>query len=79
MHPSDPTYDASKIEDAVLALLGALEFDHGRAWKRYDFDVMDSLHAKGMITNPAGRTESVHLTEAGLRRAKELAGHLFGR
>jgi hypothetical protein len=32
-----------KIEEAVLALLGAFEFENGRIWKRFDFDVMQSL------------------------------------
>lgn len=71
-------YDMTKVEDAVLALLGVFEFDHGRAWKRYDFDTMDSLHGKGLITQPRSRTESVELTEEGMRRAKELAARYFG-
>jgi hypothetical protein len=78
MTPTEPAYDASKIEDAVMALLGAIEFDNGRFWKRYDFDVMDALHAKGLISNPHGRAESVFLTEAGRSRAKALAERLFG-
>lgn len=72
-----PRYDDRKIEDAVLALMGALEFENGRVWKRYDFAIMDALHAKGLISNPVGRAESVHLTEEGLRRSKELADRLF--
>ena len=71
-------YDQGKIERAVLALLGALEFENGRVWKRYDFDVMDSLHEKGYITEPRGRQESVYLTERGLLQAKRLADELFG-
>jgi len=72
-------YDPQKLEDAVLALLGACEFDHGRVWKRHDFGVMDALHAKGYITDPRGRSESVYLTEEGLQRAKQLAARHFGR
>jgi acyl-CoA hydrolase len=71
-------YDEGKIENAVLALLGALEFENGRVWKRYSFDVMDSLHTKGYITDPRGRQESVYLTEQGLQLAKRLADDLFG-
>ena len=71
-------YDEGKIENAVLALLGALEFENGRVWKRYDFGVMDSLHEKGYITNPQGRQESVYLTEQGLLLAKQLADEWFG-
>lgn len=71
-------YDDGKIETAVLALLGALEFENGRVWKRYDFDVMGSLHEKGYITNLHGRQESVQLTEQGLQLAKQLADEWFG-
>jgi hypothetical protein len=35
-------YELRKIEEVVIALLGALEFDNGRVWKRYDFAVMDA-------------------------------------
>lgn len=72
-------YDDQKIEDALLALLGVFEFDNGRAWKRYDFDVMQALADKGLISDPRGRSESVHLTPEGLQRAKALAQTLFGR
>jgi hypothetical protein len=72
-------YDNARIEDTVLALLGAFEFDNGRAWKRFDFDVMEALFAEGLITDPRGRQESVHLTEAGLERAKLLGRTMFGQ
>jgi Domain of unknown function (DUF6429) len=48
-------HDSIKIEEAVLALLGAFEFDNGRAWKRFDFDVMQSLADQGLISDPKGR------------------------
>lgn len=72
-------YDDKKIEDAVLALLGVFEFDNGRVWKRFDFDVMQALAEKGLISDPRGRAESVHLTPDGLMQAKALAQILFGR
>ena len=74
-----PMYDKQKIEDAVLALLGAFEFENGRAWKRFDFEVMASLADQGLISEPRGRAESVHLTPDGMVRAKALAQQLFGR
>ncbi len=55
------------------------ESDNGRVWKRIDFDVMDTLYAKGHITEPRGRQESVHLTEQGMVTAKRLAEMLFGK
>lgn len=72
-------YDQDKIDEAILALLGALEFEGGRAWKRLDFDAMDRLHASGMISQPRGRAESVYLTQAGMQQAKALAAKYFGK
>jgi len=71
-------YDEDKIEELILALLGVFEFENGRVWKRYDFAFMEALHAKGLITDPRGRSESVYLTEQGLARAKLLAAKHFG-
>jgi hypothetical protein len=70
-------YNPQKIEDAVLALLGVFEFDNGRVWKRLDFSVMESLAEQGLISDPYGRAESVHLTPEGLAKAKALAQQLF--
>ena len=71
-------YDMTKVEEMLLALLGVFEFESGRVWKRYDFSIMDALHEKELITQPWGKRESVHLTDEGLRRAKELAARHFG-
>ena len=70
-------YDTVKVEEAVLGLLGVFEFENGRVWKRFDFDVMDSLHSKGYITDPKSHRESVHLTAEGLALAKRLANEHF--
>ena len=72
-------YDQDKIDETILALLGAFEFEGGRVWKRFDFDAMDRLHASGMINQPKGRAESVYLTEAGMQQAKALAARYFGK
>lgn len=72
-------YDDSKIDEVVLALLGATEFENGKVWKRIDFAVMDRLHEQGYITSPHGKQESVHLTEKGLALAKALAARYFAK
>ncbi len=41
-------YDESKIDDTVLALLATFSFEGGRAWKGFDFDVMDRLSCSGL-------------------------------
>lgn len=71
-------YDKDRIEEVLLALLGVFEFENGRVWKRYDFATMDALHAKGLISEPHGRQESIHLTDKGMRLAKEMAAKYFG-
>ena len=72
------SYDQSRIEEAVLALLVAFSFDEGRAWKGFDFEVMDRLHARGLIDNPRGKAKSVGLTPAGLEAGRRSAERLFG-
>jgi hypothetical protein len=70
-------YDQSQIQDAVLALLAAFRFDGGRAWKGFDFETMDHLHAQGFIGDPKGKTKSVWLTPEGLERGRKIAERLF--
>ncbi len=71
--------DEEKVDDAVLALLWLTLHDGRRAWKSFDWDTMDRLHAKGMIEDPVNRSKSVVLTEEGLSRAEELFRSLFTR
>ena len=70
-------YDQSRIDDAVLALLATFIFDGGRAWKGFDFDVMDRLHAQGLIDDPKGKSKSVYLSPEGLERGRKNAERLF--
>ncbi|HEX5373131.1 MAG TPA: DUF6429 family protein [Aquabacterium sp.] len=69
--------DNQKVEEAVLALLGYFANKDGQTWKRYEFSVMESLHEKGLISDPRGRQESVYLTPEGLEVAQNLAKQLF--
>ncbi len=70
-----------KIDEAVLALL-YLNFhgEHGavRAWKSFDWDAMDRLHQKGLISDPKSKAKSVLVTEEGQKVAKELFEKHFG-
>ena len=76
---SNMDMDEEKIDDAVLALLWLTLHDGDRAWKGFDWDVMDRLHRKGLIENPAGKAKSVVLSDEGLRRSEELFRALFTR
>jgi hypothetical protein len=71
--------DLEKIDDAILALLRLTLHNGDRAWKGFDFEVMDRLHERGYIHDPQGKSKSVVLTEEGLARSKELLEGLFGR
>jgi len=70
--------DEDKIDDAVLALLWLTLHDERRAWKSFDWDALDRLHAKGLIADPVNKAKSVQLTDDGLSRAAEKCRALFG-
>ena len=61
--------DLDRIDEAVLALLYlGIHQRHraipgARAWKSHDWDAMDRLHVKGLISDPATKPKSVMLTE----------------
>ena len=69
--------NTDKIDDAALALLFLTLHDGDRAWKGFDWDVLDRLHKKGMIGNPASKAKSVVLTQEGLEKARRLFETMF--
>jgi hypothetical protein len=72
--------DAEKVQQAVLALLHLNTFDEKsgkRAWKALPWSVMDQLHDKGYISDPATRNKSVWLSDEGARLSQELFEKLF--
>ncbi len=71
--------DTDRIDDAVLALLHLTLHDQNRAGKGFDPDALARLHQKGMIDDPAGESNSVALTSAGLQRSTKLFEGMFTR
>ena len=72
--------DQEKVEQTVLALLYLTSFKDKfglRTWKGYDWQVMNVLHEKGYISNPATKAKSVAFTEEGARKSQELFENLF--
>jgi len=69
--------DTDKIDEAVLALLWLTRHDHSRAWKGFDWEMLNRLHRKGMIADPVNKAKSVVFTEEGLRRSQELFQAMF--
>jgi hypothetical protein len=67
------------IDEAVLALFYLTLHDGNRAWKGFDWDAMNRLHAKGFILSPISKAKSVVLTERGLRESKRLFNKLFAK
>ncbi len=73
-----------KIDDAVLALLYLTSFTEGkgelaftRSWKGHDWDALDRLHKKGLISDPKRKSKSVVLSKDGRRLSEELFQRLF--
>ncbi len=70
-----PDYNEDKVDEMVLALLHLTSFgDRGfvRAWKSHDWNALDRLCEKGLISDPKSKSKSVVLSEEGARRAEEL-------
>jgi hypothetical protein len=62
--------DLDRIDEATLALLYLGLHDERRAWKSFDWNVTDRLHAKGLLDNPRNKNKSVVLTDEGLAAAR---------
>lgn len=71
--------DLDRVDEAVLALLVHGLHDERRAWKTFDWDALDRLHAKGLISDPVGRAKSVVFTEEGLDAALRSHRMLFAK
>ena len=76
---AEPALDEERIDDAVLALLYLGLHQGYRTWKGFDWDAMDRLYEKDMISQPAGKAKSVVFTEEGLRRSEQLFRQMFTR
>jgi hypothetical protein len=60
------------IDEVALALLYLTLHDHNRAWKGFDWDVLNRLYERGLIGDPVNKTKSVIFTEEGLRESERL-------
>lgn len=70
-------YDEEKIDQAVLAILYLSLHEENRAWKNIDWDAMERLHAKGLISNPISKAKSVAFSPEGLQQAEACCEQLF--
>ena len=65
------------IDEVCLALLYLTLHDQYRAWKGFDWDVLNRLHERGFIEDPVNKTKSVIFTEEGLRESERLFNQHF--
>ena len=76
-------YDEDKVDEAVLGLLRLtlheVSEDGGRAWKGHDWDALNRLHAKGMISDPRSKAKSVVLSAEAIDKAEQAFKKLFGK
>ena len=70
--------DEDRVDDAVLALLNLTLDRDGRAWKGFNWSVMNRLH-KGMIHNPVGKAQSILLTEEGITESERVFRETFAK
>ena len=71
-----------KVDEISLALLYLTTFKDKfgfRAWKSHSWDVLDRLHGKGFINDPATKAKSVVLTDEGVKRSKLLFDKHFAK
>ena len=75
-------YDEAKVDEVVLALLYLTSFtERGikRAWKGQDWDVLDRLHEKGLISDPKSKAKSVMLSDDAAKESARLFEKYFAR
>lgn len=68
-------YNEEKVDEMVLALLYLTSFTVGgitRAWKGQDWDVLNRLHEKGLISDPKSKAKSVMLSDDAAKESARL-------
>ncbi len=75
-------YDKEKVDEYTLALLYLVTHEKqegfgARAWKGFDWETMNRLHEKGLITNPVGKAKSARMTEQGFKKSENLFKKYF--
>ncbi len=75
-------YDEEKVDELVLALMYLVI--HGdkyetRAWKSFDWNTLERLHAKGLISDPKSKAKSVALSDEAVKLSKSLFTKHFGK
>ncbi len=75
-------YSKDKVDEMVLALMYLVR--HGdkwgvRAWKGFDWETLDRLYDKGLISDPKSKAKSVALTDEAAELSQSLFMKHFGK
>lgn len=68
-------YDKGKVDEMVLALMWLVlhgDKNEVRAWKGFDWDTLDRLHEKGLISDPKSKAKSVVLSDKAVQLSESL-------
>lgn len=75
-------YDKEKVDEVVLALMWLVihgDRRQARAWKGFDWDTLDRLYEKGLISDPKRKAKSVALSDEAVRLSESLFKKHFGK
>jgi len=75
-------YNEEKVDEMVLALLYLTSFtEHGvtRAWKGHDWDVLNRLSEKGLISDPRSKAKSVVVSDDAAKESARLCWKYVGK
>ncbi|MBS0001436.1 MAG: hypothetical protein KFF73_20790 [Cyclobacteriaceae bacterium] len=75
-------YDKEKVDQATLALMWLVtESDKygSRAWKGFDWDTLNRLYEKGLISDPKQKAKSVALSDEAVDLSEILFMKFFGK
>jgi len=68
-------YNEDKVDEITMALLYLVmsgDENGGQAWKTFEAQTLDRLHAKGWIAEPKRKSPYVQVTPEGMSMAKAL-------
>ena len=74
--------DLERLAEVTLALLSLTAFpglSYTRAWRVFDWDLLDLLHERGWILDPKGKSMSVVFTPEGTEVARAAFARYFTR
>ena len=75
-------YNKDKVDEATLALMWLVtqtDKTGSHAWKSFEWDTLDRLHEKGLISDPKSKAKSVALSVEAEKLSEALFKRMFGK